>query len=184
MRLKNCCWTLFMLTVCHATITYWEAFYLISETRHWKWQRACIWDQVCGDEYWWEVLSLSLRLIFVVFFLHLSGFNAKLSFIEDSLARYALTISSHTNTVHKLLSLTDWLFFNPILFRYQSRPFPLTSVEDVNQWVENATNGQISNFLESIPHDVVLVLINAMYFKGEPFHQYEVHQKNTSFIKS
>ncbi len=57
------------------------------------------------------------------------------------------------------------------LFRYQSQPTPLGSVEEVNQWVENVTNGHISNFLESIPHDVVLILMNAVYFKGEHFHQ-------------
>lgn len=61
------------------------------------------------------------------------------------------------------------LFFPP--FRYQSQPVPLVSVEEVNQWVENATNGHIPNFLENIPHDVVLMLMNAVYFKGEPFHQ-------------
>ncbi|KAG7239092.1 hypothetical protein INR49_030024 [Caranx melampygus] len=36
---------------------------------------------------------------------------------------------------------------------------------EVNQWVENVTNGHIPNFLESIPHDVVLMLMNAVYFK-------------------
>uniref|UniRef100_A0A667YJC1 Serpin domain-containing protein n=1 Tax=Myripristis murdjan TaxID=586833 RepID=A0A667YJC1_9TELE len=41
------------------------------------------------------------------------------------------------------------------------------NLREVNQWVENATSGHIANFLESIPHDVVLMLINAMYFKGE-----------------
>ncbi|XP_054481489.1 alpha-2-antiplasmin [Anoplopoma fimbria] len=65
------------------------------------------------------------------------GFEVKLPFVEDSLARY------------------------------QSAPVPLVSVEEVNQWVENATNGHIPNFLESIPHDVVLMLINAVHFKGE-----------------
>ncbi|XP_033969805.1 alpha-2-antiplasmin-like isoform X1 [Trematomus bernacchii] len=64
------------------------------------------------------------------------GFEVELSFVEDSLARY------------------------------QSSPVPLVSVEEVNQWVENATNGQINNFMESIPHSVVLMLINAVYFKG------------------
>uniref|UniRef100_A0A667YRH5 Serpin domain-containing protein n=1 Tax=Myripristis murdjan TaxID=586833 RepID=A0A667YRH5_9TELE len=65
------------------------------------------------------------------------GFEVKLSFMEESLARY------------------------------RASPAPLLSVEEVNQWVENATSGHIANFLESIPHDVVLMLINAMYFKGE-----------------
>ncbi|XP_061595128.1 alpha-2-antiplasmin isoform X2 [Cololabis saira] len=65
------------------------------------------------------------------------GFKVKLSFVEESLARY------------------------------QSQPVPLVSVEEVNQWVENITNGHISNFLESIPDDVVLMLMNAVYFKGQ-----------------
>ncbi|XP_026213286.1 alpha-2-antiplasmin-like isoform X2 [Anabas testudineus] len=65
------------------------------------------------------------------------GFEVKLSFVEDSLSRY------------------------------QSQPVNLVSVEDVNQWVENVTKGHIPNFLESIPHDVVLMLMNAVYFKGE-----------------
>ncbi|XP_059208429.1 alpha-2-antiplasmin [Centropristis striata] len=65
------------------------------------------------------------------------GFEAKLSFVEDSLARY------------------------------RSSPVPLVSVDEVNHWVENATNGHIPNFMESISHDVVLMLLNAVYFKGE-----------------
>ncbi|XP_063750659.1 alpha-2-antiplasmin-like isoform X2 [Eleginops maclovinus] len=64
------------------------------------------------------------------------GFDVKLSFVEDSLARY------------------------------RSSPVPLVSVEEVNQWVENCTSGHISNFMESLPHSVVLMLINAVYFKG------------------
>lgn len=55
------------------------------------------------------------------------------------------------------------------LLRYRSVPFPLTSAEEVNQWVANATNGHIPHFLADIPHDVMLMLMNAMYFKGETF---------------
>uniref|UniRef100_UPI003AAB29D7 alpha-2-antiplasmin n=1 Tax=Centroberyx gerrardi TaxID=166262 RepID=UPI003AAB29D7 len=73
------------------------------------------------------------------------GFEVKLSFVEDSLARY------------------------------RSEPAPLLSVEEVNQWVENATDGHIANFLESISHDVVLMLINAMYFKGEWQTRFDPH---------
>ncbi|XP_056141134.1 alpha-2-antiplasmin [Lampris incognitus] len=65
------------------------------------------------------------------------GFDVRVSFVDDSLARYG------------------------------SVPAPLVSVEEVNQWVENATEGHIANFLESLPHDIVLMLINAVYFKGE-----------------
>ncbi|XP_019966206.1 alpha-2-antiplasmin [Paralichthys olivaceus] len=73
------------------------------------------------------------------------GFEVKLSFVSDSLTRY------------------------------RSKPVPLVSVDEVNQWVENATNGHIPNFLESIPHDVVLMLINAVYFKGEWQTRFDPH---------
>ncbi|XP_009883562.1 PREDICTED: ovalbumin-related protein X-like isoform X1 [Charadrius vociferus] len=38
----------------------------------------------------------------------------------------------------------------------------------INSWVENQTNGQIQDFLEpgSVDLDTVLVLVNAVYFKG------------------
>ncbi|CAL8276962.1 unnamed protein product [Arctogadus glacialis] len=58
-------------------------------------------------------------------------------------------------------------FFEKSMARYRTSPAPLLSVEDVNQWVKNATNGNIVNLMESIPHDVVLMLINAVHFKDE-----------------
>uniref|UniRef100_A0A3Q4HVZ2 Serpin domain-containing protein n=1 Tax=Neolamprologus brichardi TaxID=32507 RepID=A0A3Q4HVZ2_NEOBR len=58
-------------------------------------------------------------------------------------------------------------FVEESLRRYKSQPVPLVSMDEVNQWVENVTNGHIPNFLESIPHDVVLMLMNAVYFKGQ-----------------
>ncbi|XP_005953262.2 alpha-2-antiplasmin [Haplochromis burtoni] len=58
-------------------------------------------------------------------------------------------------------------FVEESLHRYKSQPVPLVSMDEVNQWVENVTNGHIPNFLESIPHDVVLMLMNAVYFKGQ-----------------
>ncbi|XP_029375556.1 alpha-2-antiplasmin [Echeneis naucrates] len=84
------------------------------------------------------------------------GFEVKLSFIEDSLSRY------------------------------QSLPVPLVSVEEVNQWVENVTKGHIPNFLESIPHDVVLMLMNAVYFKGEWQTQFDpsVTSKGVFYLDS
>lgn len=61
-------------------------------------------------------------------------------------------------------------FIAESLRRYRSEPAPLISVEEVNQWVEEATKGHMTNFLPSIPHDMVLMLINAVHFKGTPFH--------------
>jgi serine protease inhibitor len=37
----------------------------------------------------------------------------------------------------------------------------------MNDWVAAATNGRIENMIESIPPDVLMYLINAVYFKGD-----------------
>ncbi|XP_031428467.1 alpha-2-antiplasmin [Clupea harengus] len=58
-------------------------------------------------------------------------------------------------------------FVQESLRLYSSEPAPLTGVEEVNQWVEKVTQGHMTNFLPSIPPSVVLLLLNALYFKGE-----------------
>ncbi len=57
------------------------------------------------------------------------------------------------------------------------------SVDVINRWVEEETNGKIERLIDRIPPDAVMYLINAIYFKGswayrfnesdtrdEPFH--------------
>ncbi|KAG7484775.1 hypothetical protein MATL_G00054310 [Megalops atlanticus] len=58
-------------------------------------------------------------------------------------------------------------FIQESLRIYESEPVPLVGVEAVNQWVEKATDGLITDFLSSLPADVVIMLINAVHFKGE-----------------
>ncbi|XP_061682605.1 serpin peptidase inhibitor, clade F (alpha-2 antiplasmin, pigment epithelium derived factor), member 2b [Syngnathoides biaculeatus] len=50
---------------------------------------------------------------------------------------------------------------------YNSEPAVLESLEQLNDWVANATNGKMSNFLSAVPPNMLLMLINAVYFKGE-----------------
>lgn len=40
------------------------------------------------------------------------------------------------------------------------------SVEIINTWIEDNTNGKIQDMLDEIPVDAVMYLINAIYFKG------------------
>ncbi|MDR2234039.1 MAG: serpin family protein [Tannerella sp.] len=40
------------------------------------------------------------------------------------------------------------------------------SVEIINQWCSDNTNGLIDKMIESIPDDLVMYLMNALYFKG------------------
>nr|XP_023673810.1 alpha-2-antiplasmin-like [Paramormyrops kingsleyae] len=50
---------------------------------------------------------------------------------------------------------------------YDSFLAELRSLEEVNEWVKAATQGQVTDFLSSLPPNVVLMLINAVHFKGE-----------------
>ncbi|XP_051963269.1 alpha-2-antiplasmin-like [Xyrauchen texanus] len=58
-------------------------------------------------------------------------------------------------------------FMEEIQKLYDSEPATLTDLNEVNEWVKKATNGQISEFLSSLPANVVMMLINAMHYKGE-----------------
>jgi serine protease inhibitor len=46
------------------------------------------------------------------------------------------------------------------------------TMDAINRWVSNATNGRIDPMLRAIPHTVVMYLINAIYFKGDWRHQF------------
>uniref|UniRef100_A0A673A8V4 Serpin domain-containing protein n=1 Tax=Sphaeramia orbicularis TaxID=375764 RepID=A0A673A8V4_9TELE len=50
---------------------------------------------------------------------------------------------------------------------YDSEPAVLESLEQINEWVEKETKGKMSNFLSTLPPNLLLMLINAVHFKGE-----------------
>ncbi|CAL8353405.1 unnamed protein product [Lota lota] len=50
---------------------------------------------------------------------------------------------------------------------YESEPAVLEGLQQINSWVEQATNGKMSAFLTSLPSNWLLMLINAVHFKGE-----------------
>ncbi|XP_031729493.1 serpin peptidase inhibitor, clade F (alpha-2 antiplasmin, pigment epithelium derived factor), member 2b isoform X3 [Anarrhichthys ocellatus] len=50
---------------------------------------------------------------------------------------------------------------------YDSEPAVLKSLQQINDWVENATNGKMTDFLSALPPNLLLMLINAVHFKGE-----------------
>lgn len=41
-----------------------------------------------------------------------------------------------------------------------------SALSTINNWVDNNTNGKIKKIIESIPPDMMMYLINAIYFKG------------------
>lgn len=50
---------------------------------------------------------------------------------------------------------------------YESEPTVLESLQQINDWVEKATNGKMTEFLSALPPNLLLMLINAVHFKGE-----------------
>ncbi|XP_068601782.1 serpin peptidase inhibitor, clade F (alpha-2 antiplasmin, pigment epithelium derived factor), member 2b [Brachionichthys hirsutus] len=58
-------------------------------------------------------------------------------------------------------------FVNESRRLYDSDPAVLESLQQINDWVTNATNGKITEFLSSLPPNMLLMLINAVHFKGE-----------------
>lgn len=50
---------------------------------------------------------------------------------------------------------------------YDSEPAILESLQQINDWVDNATNGVMTDFLSALPPNLLLMLINAVHFKGE-----------------
>ncbi|XP_019943788.1 serpin peptidase inhibitor, clade F (alpha-2 antiplasmin, pigment epithelium derived factor), member 2b [Paralichthys olivaceus] len=58
-------------------------------------------------------------------------------------------------------------FINESQRLYDSDPAVLESLEQINEWVEKATQGKMTDFLSALPPNVLLMLINAVHFKGE-----------------
>ena len=59
---------------------------------------------------------------------------------------------------------------------------PLISVDQVNKWCKNKTHGKINKILDELSEDTAMILINAVYFKGEWASKFESYlTKNLSF---
>lgn len=55
---------------------------------------------------------------------------------------------------------------------YGAKPVTLSGIEEddlaaINKWVKEATNGQIPTFLQQLPANTVMLLLNAIHFHGE-----------------
>ncbi len=48
-----------------------------------------------------------------------------------------------------------------------------SAVQTINDWVRTSTNGRIEKIVESIPDDITIYLMNAIYFKGDWTHQFD-----------
>lgn len=61
-------------------------------------------------------------------------------------------------------------------------PFNDKAVSEINEWVDENTDGMISELLNEISPDVAMYLINAIAFEGEWEEEYKEHQINENDI--
>ncbi|GAB4373929.1 MAG: serpin family protein [Calditrichia bacterium] len=72
--------------------------------------------------------------------------------------------------------LPSFLEVNQKYFDSEVRPLDFTrpdAVDIINKWISEKTHGKIENMLNAIPPDVVMYLINAIYFKGLWSYQFD-----------
>ena len=66
-------------------------------------------------------------------------------------------------------------------FKAEGKQFNINDpdiVDEVNSWISDHTNGKIDDMIEEIPADVVMMLINAIYFNGK--WKYKFDESETS----
>ena len=57
--------------------------------------------------------------------------------------------------------------FTKIAQKYLAPIDPLESVEQVNNWCSNKTHGKIDHIIDELEPNILMIILNAVYFKGE-----------------
>ncbi len=63
--------------------------------------------------------------------------------------------------------------FSIISQKYLAPIEPLISAKQVNNWCSNKTHGKIDKILDDLDFDILMILLNAVYFKGEWSSKFE-----------
>ena len=56
---------------------------------------------------------------------------------------------------------------------YDSEILPLKNVNQVNKWCEKKTHGKINKIIEKLDPSIYMIILNAVYFKGEWLYKFE-----------
>ena len=81
-----------------------------------------------------------------------------------SLFKGFTTIDIANAVMTKFTPLED---FSNIALKYLAPIEPLKSVEQVNNWCSNKTHGKINKILDQLDPNTLIMILNAVYFKGE-----------------
>ena len=72
--------------------------------------------------------------------------------------------------------------FSNIAEEYLAHIEPLVSTEQVNNWCSNKTHGKIDRIIDALDPSSLMIILNAVYFKGEWFSKFRSDStKNLSF---
>uniref|UniRef100_UPI00398E80A6 serpin peptidase inhibitor, clade F (alpha-2 antiplasmin, pigment epithelium derived factor), member 2b n=1 Tax=Pristiophorus japonicus TaxID=55135 RepID=UPI00398E80A6 len=104
--------------------------------------------------------------------LHFNSLNCSHHTLSSAINSFTKTILSIASTIYirKGFHVKPEFITNSEKL-YKSRPQLLKGVsaadtEMINTWVERMTAGKIKKFYNEVPSDIVLLLLNAIYFKG------------------
>ena len=66
---------------------------------------------------------------------------------------------------------------------YDSEVLPLKNVNQINKWCDKKTHGKITKILDQLDPMTYMIVLNAVYFKGNWAYQFEKElTKNNHFI--
>lgn len=74
---------------------------------------------------------------------------------------------------HKKDFAVEQSFLTNMKNYFSAAVLPLTTVTPVNQWASDNTNGKITKVLDKIDPDLVMLIMNALYFKGNWTSQFK-----------
>ncbi len=74
------------------------------------------------------------------------------------------TIDTANAVMTKFTPMKDFITISK---NYYAPIEPLVSIEQVNNWCSNKTHGKIDKILDSLNDNTLMIILNAVYFKGE-----------------
>ena len=78
------------------------------------------------------------------------------------------------------------LMFLKICIKYEASILPLVSVDQVNEWCSEKTHGKITKILDELNSNVLMLLLNAVYFKADwkyPFDPIDTYPGDFTNVK-
>ncbi|MBQ9992231.1 MAG: serpin family protein [Firmicutes bacterium] len=119
-----------------------------------------------------EVFGISIDEL--NFFLH----NYIKNLPQESTNKLNIANSIWIKNDNKLVVKEDFLQKNAAYYDAGifNADFDAQTLQDINQWIEDNTDGMIKDMLDAIPQEAIMYLINALSFKAEWQNTYFEHQ--------